>query len=191
MKISDHFNKGPVQDLLNAVVVQAAEDYREYSAKLLVHPDDRGAAEGKEEVESFFLSEDFMIYTTLAGSYLLRKHEEEQKEVETAYLAYKAREADLLAEARQCAKLLMQWQKQEDDNEELLARGREQESRLHSMIADLQNEKRKLPKAVGKAVRVMSYETVMYKAYAYLKEDIRNGKEDLWSGSVSQPAESA
>ena len=36
MKISDHFNKGPVQDLLNAVVVQAAEDYREYSAKLLV-----------------------------------------------------------------------------------------------------------------------------------------------------------
>ena len=191
MKVSDRFHKGPVQDLLNAVVVQAAEDYREYSAKLLVHPDDQEAAEGKEEVESFFLSEDFCFYTKVQGSYLLRKLEEEQKEIETAYLAYKSRESELFAEARQCAKLLMQWQEQEDEDEELLARGREQESRLHSMIADLQNEKRKLPKAVGKAVRVMSYETVMYKAYAQLKEDIRNGKEDLWSGSVSQPAESA
>ena len=38
MKVSDRFHKGPVQDLLNAVVVQAAEDYREYSAKLIVQP---------------------------------------------------------------------------------------------------------------------------------------------------------
>ncbi|MBQ3372442.1 MAG: hypothetical protein IJG40_04820 [Oscillospiraceae bacterium] len=79
MKISDHFNKGPVQDLLNAVVVQAAEDYREYSAKLLVHPDDQEAAEGKEEVESFFLSEDFCFYTKVGGDYILKKLKEEQK----------------------------------------------------------------------------------------------------------------
>ena len=44
MKVSDRFHKGPVQDLLNAVVVQAAEDYREYSAKLIVKPGSRQAA---------------------------------------------------------------------------------------------------------------------------------------------------
>ena len=119
------------------------------------------------------------------------KNSKEQKEIETAYLAYKARESELFAEARQCARLLMQWQEQEDENEELFERGKEQENRLHSMIDDLRIEKSKLPKAIRKTVRVMSYETVMYKAYARLKEDIRNGKEDLWSGSVSQPAESA
>ena len=79
MRTNVRYNKGPVQDLLNAVVVQAAEDYREYSGRLLVNPEDREAAEGVEEVKSFFLSEDFCFYTRVEGSYILKKLEEEQR----------------------------------------------------------------------------------------------------------------
>ncbi len=77
MKVSDRFHKGPVQDLLNAVVVQAAEDYREYSAKLIVKPGSRQAAKELEEVMTFFLSEDFCFDTKVGGKYILEKLEKE------------------------------------------------------------------------------------------------------------------
>ena len=82
MKINDHYHKGPVQDLLNAVVVQATEDYREYSAKLIVKPGSRQAAKDLEEVKSFFLSEDFCFYTKVGGDYVLKKLEEEKRTAE-------------------------------------------------------------------------------------------------------------
>ena len=191
MKVSDRFHKGPVQDLLNAVVVQAAEDYREYSAKLIVNPGSRQAAKDLEEVKSFFLSEDFCFYTKVGGDYILKKLEEEQKEQAAAYQNYKAREAELLVEARKCAKLLMQWQEQADESGDILEQGKVQELSVRRLISDLKVLKMRLPKEIRKTVRVMSYETLMHKAFTQLKEDVRNGKEGLRSGSISQPAESA
>ena len=180
MRTNVRYNKGPVQDLLNAVVVQAAEDYREYSGRLLVNPEDREAAEGMEEVKSFFLSEDFAIYTTLAGSYLLRKLEEEERNAKRSFQKIRAWEAELALEARKCAKLLMQWQTREGEAEDLLQKGQEQEKLVRNLIEELREEKDKLPKEIRKLVRVMSYEPVMEKAYRQLEEDIRNGKEVLW-----------
>ena len=71
----------PEQDLLNAVVVQAAQDHRSAFMKLYRDPDDRQARKEKEETESFFLSEKFEVYTRVAGSYLLRKLREEEEEI--------------------------------------------------------------------------------------------------------------
>ena len=71
----------PEQDLLNAIVQQAAEEHRAAFVKLLRKPDDVRAKRLQKEAESFFLSEDFEIFTKVAGSYLLRKLREEEEEV--------------------------------------------------------------------------------------------------------------
>ncbi len=71
----------PEQDLLNAIVQQAAEEHRAAFVKLLRKPDDVRAKRLQKEAESFFLSEDFEIFTKVAGSYLLRKLREEEEEI--------------------------------------------------------------------------------------------------------------
>ena len=100
MKINDHYHKGPVQDLLNAVVVQAVEDYREYSAKLIVQPGSRQAAKDLEEVISFFLSEDFCFYTSVPGADILHRLEKEQEENRKIVEAFRELKVEL-ARARQ------------------------------------------------------------------------------------------
>ncbi|MBQ8075397.1 MAG: hypothetical protein IJ237_05355 [Oscillospiraceae bacterium] len=74
-----------VQTLLNAVVMQAAEDYRMYSAKLLKRPGSKQAAEEKEMIRSFFLSQYFEMYTTAEGAYILKKLESEEQEMQQNY----------------------------------------------------------------------------------------------------------
>ena len=180
MRTNNRYRENPVQDLLNAVVVQAAEDYREYSGKLLVHPDDQEAKKEREAVRRFFLSEDFKVYTTVAGSRILNRLEDEQRDVKLSYQKYRDRVAEVALEARKCAKLLMQWQASGDESEDLLQRGQEQEKLVRNLIGELREEKDKLPKEIRKLVRVMRYEPLMAIAYRQVEEDIRNGKEDLW-----------
>ena len=110
MRANNRYRENPVQDLLNAVVVQAANDYREYSTRLLVDPDDQEAKKEREAVRCFFLSEDFKVYTTVAGSRILSMLEEEERNVKKSFKKYRDREAGLALEARKCAQLLMQWQ---------------------------------------------------------------------------------
>ena len=74
------YTSSPVQNLLNAVVVQAAEDHRSAFMKLLRKPDSRHAQKLKKETEAFFLSYEFKAYTRLSGSYLQRKLREEEEE---------------------------------------------------------------------------------------------------------------
>ena len=85
MKIENRYTENPVQNLLNAVVVQAAEDYRMYSAKLLKKPKSKQAAEEKEMIRSFFLSQYFEMYTTVEGEYILKKLESEEQEMQRDY----------------------------------------------------------------------------------------------------------
>ena len=144
MKAEIRYSENPVQDLLNAVVVQAAEDYREYSVKLLLNPDDQEITKEREAVRRFFLSEDFKVYTTVAGSRILSRLEEEERNVKRSYQKIRAREAELALEARKCAKLLLQWQSSDDESEELLQRGQEQEKLVRDLIEELQVEKEKL-----------------------------------------------
>ena len=108
MKENERFHKGPVQDLLNAVVVQAALDYRESAAKLIVKPGSRQAAKDLKEVKSFFLSADFCFYTSVSGEYILKKLEEELAAFDDAFQVYRQTDAVLRQEARNYARLLLQ-----------------------------------------------------------------------------------
>ena len=50
-----------------------------YSAKLLKRPGSKQAAEEKEMIRSFFLSQYFEMYTTAEGAYILKKLESEEQ----------------------------------------------------------------------------------------------------------------
>ena len=65
--------------LANAVIIQAVLDWREAAEKLALDPFDAEALEMKEDAETFFLSEDFALFTKMSGEELLRRLEEEQE----------------------------------------------------------------------------------------------------------------
>ena len=85
--------KENMQGLFNAVVVQAADDYREATITLMEKPDDKAALAMLEDCQSFFLSEDFCFYTSIPGADILHRlemeKEENRKKVE-AFLELKA-----------------------------------------------------------------------------------------------------
>ena len=65
------------EELANAIIIRAAEDWREAKRKLQKHP---GCAEAKavvKETESFFLSRDYAALTTYDGRELLKRLKEE------------------------------------------------------------------------------------------------------------------
>ena len=83
------FSGDPLQDLLNAVVTQAAEDYRAAYIRLSEKPGSRIAQKRLEETEGFFLSDDFSAYTDLRGKKLLKMLEKERNEIFAESLRYK------------------------------------------------------------------------------------------------------
>ena len=68
------------EDCANAIIVQAAKDYREARKKLRKRPGDPGAEARIREVERFFLSPWFSKLTTLKGRKLLKMLKEEDAE---------------------------------------------------------------------------------------------------------------
>ena len=65
--------------LLNAVVVQAARDYRAACRRLKKYPFDEIAGCMKIDAESFFLSEDFSAYSSVDGKQILKMLKEESE----------------------------------------------------------------------------------------------------------------
>lgn len=65
------------ENLANAIILRAVEDYRDALKKLKINPKYQPALKMKEECEQFFLSEWFTILTPLDGAALLRKLKEE------------------------------------------------------------------------------------------------------------------
>ena len=72
--------KENMQELFNAVVVQAAVDYRRASIRLMKKPDDKAALAMLEDCRSFFLSDDICFYTSVPGAVILHRLEMEQEE---------------------------------------------------------------------------------------------------------------
>ena len=72
--------KENMQGLFNAVVVQAAVDYRRASIRLMKKPDDKAALAMLEDCRSFFLSDDICFYTSVPGADILHRLEREQEE---------------------------------------------------------------------------------------------------------------
>lgn len=61
----------PYQELANAIVLQAAEDYRKALRKLRRNPGYGEALRMKEEVERFFRSKWYTALTTVDGEWLI------------------------------------------------------------------------------------------------------------------------
>lgn len=67
------------QDLANAIVVQAAKDYKWALKKLLESPDDLKAKNRLLEIEVFFRSDYYRLLTDLDGEMLIAKLKQEDK----------------------------------------------------------------------------------------------------------------
>lgn len=65
------------EDLANAIVLQAAKDYREALNKLKEEPENTGAKLMKVEVESFFRSSWYKELTSLDPELLIKEFKEE------------------------------------------------------------------------------------------------------------------
>lgn len=61
------------EELANAIIFQAAKDWREARDRLIADPHDQQAFVLRRETERFFLSEFFMHLTEVDGDYLLRR----------------------------------------------------------------------------------------------------------------------
>ena len=92
--------KENMQGLFNAVVVQAADDYREATVTLMEKPDDKNALAMLEDCRSFFLSEDFCFFTSVPGADILHRLEMEQEDNRKKVEAFRELKAEL-ARARQ------------------------------------------------------------------------------------------
>ena len=71
MKIVDE--KEAYENLANAIIVSAVEDYKSALVKLKRHPDNKRALDEIRNLEKFFYSEWYELLTDLDASYLLRK----------------------------------------------------------------------------------------------------------------------
>ena len=68
---------GPYEDLANAIVLQAAKDYRKALKTLRVYPKSRSAKADRDELERFFRSPWYARLTSVDGETLIRKIREE------------------------------------------------------------------------------------------------------------------
>ena len=66
------------EDLANAIIIQAVEDYRCALRNLTKHPEDSGLLEVKDKLEEFFNSDWYAVLTDVEGSYLMQKVREEE-----------------------------------------------------------------------------------------------------------------
>ena len=63
----------PYERLANAIVIQAADDYRSAMKTLRYYPIDREALEKKKDCENFFMSEWFQVLSEADGPTILNR----------------------------------------------------------------------------------------------------------------------
>lgn len=67
----------PYENLANAIILRAVEDWRDADRRLRRKPQNRESRALKEETEEFFLSDWFSVLSKLDGETLLRRLQEE------------------------------------------------------------------------------------------------------------------
>ena len=70
----------PWEALGNAVVLQAVKDYRQAYKRLKRHPNDHIAERDVKEIEGFFMSQHFNLFTALDGESLMYRLQDEMEE---------------------------------------------------------------------------------------------------------------
>ena len=68
--------KEAYEDLANAIIVSAVEDYKRVTVHIKRNPGNKSAIAEKKRLEKFFHSEWYEMLTDLDASYLLRKVQE-------------------------------------------------------------------------------------------------------------------
>ncbi|MBR3639369.1 MAG: hypothetical protein IKN50_02055 [Clostridia bacterium] len=67
----------PYQNLANAIIIQAAKDYKIYLRRLRRNPNNKEAQAGAAEIERFFRSDYYRSMTNVDGELLIKKLKEE------------------------------------------------------------------------------------------------------------------
>lgn len=71
----------PYQNLANAIILLAVRDYRIALKALKMNPNSRSALVDKREIERFFRSDWYELLTDLDGELLIRRLNEEEKDI--------------------------------------------------------------------------------------------------------------
>ena len=181
MKDEKRTSDNPVQDLLHAVVVRAAEDYREAKVKMMIKPESSSARKTAKECREFFLSPEFSAYTTVEGAFILEKLDQELDAFKAKYKEYLDLESKMLQEAKEAARLFMQKDACECEEEAQILKYLlySKKENVHDLIFTLRDQQMEMPSYVRKQLQVPTLENVMLKARTELMEDSRNGKDSL------------
>ena len=182
MKDENRTSDNPVQDLLHAVVVRAAEDYREAKVKMMIKPKSAAAGKTAKECREFFLSPEFSAYTTVEGAFILEKLDQELDAFKAKYKEYLDLESKMLQEAKEAARLFMQKVACECEEEAQILKYLlySKKENVHDLIFTLRDQQMEMPSYARKQLPYPMFVSVMLKACADLKEDIIDGKEKLW-----------
>ncbi len=78
------------ENLANAIIVSAADDYKEAYLRVMRNPDSDDAKQDLKGIEHFFYSDWFLLLTKVDADYLLRKIREMADEEEDKRLTKKA-----------------------------------------------------------------------------------------------------
>ena len=143
-----------IQDLLNAVVIQAAEDFRYYSVRLILNPKSREWKKRKDNVIRFFLSNDFNAFTRVQAKYILTRLQKEITELEETCVLVKTARAVLLLEAEKAAESFLQNGKVPPEAEE----------RIRLILSQLQDMQEDLPLYAKRLLTVPQYEDLISEA---------------------------
>ena len=143
-----------IQDLLNAVVIQAAEDFRDISVKLLADPENSDLKRERNKIIRFFLSKDFNAFTRVQGKYILTRLQKEIKALEETYGFVKTARAVLSLEAGKAAEIFLQSRKVPAEAEE----------RIRLILSQLQEMQKDLPIYAESLLTVPRYEDLMAEA---------------------------
>ena len=179
MKDENRTSDNPVQDLLNAVVVRAADDYREANVKMIMKPSNYNARKTAKECRAFFLSPEFSAYTTVEGAFILEKLDQEYEAFKVQYADYLKTESLILQEAREAARLYLRKCELEHQMSLLEKQFDPQHQKVHDLILKLRDQQMEMPAYARKQLPYPMFVSVMLKACADLKEDSRNGKDSL------------
>ena len=153
-----------IEDLLNAVVVRAAEDYREAYVTLMKRDSSR-ARTVLQETESFFHSEDFSCFTLADGPRIFSMLKREREEVETG-----------IRELRHLRKELVKtwaiFEKTGRQDAELYEKCRVWANRIKTIILDL-------PQFTGKLKRLKPGESRILKEIIRMRGESEHDSERI------------
>lgn len=82
MAAKKNMPEDPYERLANAIVIQAAEDYRAALKRIRRNSKNRDAVDEALQIERFFRSGWYQILTSVDGEYMIRRLQEELRQSE-------------------------------------------------------------------------------------------------------------